>query len=123
LDVSVTGEEASSVTVQVSYDCAFKAGKITVDLRKDPDVQGANIVCQPAQPVAVPAGGGEITFQASGTGGTTNWLIVGLYDTGEECLNSSALSPPSEYEPEKYVVDECAVWKIVEYHKDWPSEE
>jgi hypothetical protein len=123
LGVTVYRGEAGSVIVSVSYDSAFTAGEVAIDFRQSPGVPGASITYQPAQPVAVSRGSGQVTFQASGSGGATNWLLVGLRDATAGCQNSPSLAPPAEYRPGQYIAGGCAVWKIVEYDKDWSSEE
>jgi hypothetical protein len=120
----VEGEGAGSVTVSVSYDCAFATGEITIEFLEARGFPGAAITdVQPVQPLAVSRGIGEAVFVARGSGGATNWLLVGLRATTAECRDPALLSPPSEFQPELYVEDDCAVWKVVEYHKQWSAQE
>jgi hypothetical protein len=123
LTVDVESLGAHSATVLVRYESAFQTGEISVDFRQSPGVVGASITYQPAQMIAVPEGSGAVTFHASGSGGATNWLIVGLRSTAARCQDSPALSPPSKYDSADYIVSDCVDWKIVEYHKDWSSTE
>jgi hypothetical protein len=123
LTVDVESSGAHSATVLVRYESAFQTGEISVDFRQSPGVVGASITYQPAQMIAVPEGSGAVTFHASGSGGATNWLIVGLRSTAARCQDSPALSPPSKYDSADYIVSDCVDWKIVEYYKDWSSTE
>jgi hypothetical protein len=119
LDVSVESEEMNSVTVRVGYECAFETGQITIEFRQNPNVQGADITLKPAQSIAVSRGSGEVTFHASGTGGTTNWLVVQLRSTTEQCQQAPTSWPQRTYVPGEHVVEECVVWKIVWHPKEW----
>jgi hypothetical protein len=112
---------AGSLTVLVGYHCPFETGEVTIDVRQSPDVAGANITYEPAQPAAVAKGDGYITFRVSGSGGTTDWLIAGLRATTADCKDSPALSPPRKYNVGG-TVDDCAAWEIVKYHKEWPPQ-
>jgi hypothetical protein len=122
LSANIASEGADSATVTVSYNSPFEAGEIIIDFRKSPYVRGASITYEPAPPVAVSKGSGEVTFHAAGSGGSTDWLIVGLRSATAECRNSPALSPPTEYKPGQ-LVDGCAIWQVVEHHREWSSGE
>jgi hypothetical protein len=124
LAVKAEGEGAGTATVSVSYDCAFETGEITIEFLEAPGVPGATITdIQPVQPLTVSRGKGEAVFVARGSGGATNWLLVGLRATTAECRDPASLSPPSEFQPGLCIEDDCAVWKVIEYPKDWSQQE
>jgi len=107
----------------VRYECPFESAEVTIYFQERPNVQGANIAYQPAQSVAVSRGRREVTFEAHGRGGTTNWLIIRLRSTAEECEQAPTDWPLDDYVPGERIVGECVVWRIMEYHKVWQSGE
>jgi hypothetical protein len=123
IDTRVESERVDSATVLVNYTSTFGKGEIVIDFRRDPATVGADLTYQPSQTIAVSPGKGTVTFHVSGSGETTNWLITGLRSTTPSCAGSAGLLPPNEYQDRRYVRDECAIWRIMEYRKDWTPKE
>lgn len=118
---SAPGEQ-DCLLIRVGYDCPFGAGRISINLYESEGVQGATLEYGPAQSIAVSRRSGQVIFRVCGTGGTTNWVILQLRSTVGQCRYATRSWPRRVYEPGEFLVEECVIWRMVEYHHVWPAE-
>lgn len=122
LDAQVLDETAYSATVRVTYECPFETGEVMVFFRRVVSWPRAQIPTQPLRAM-VSEGSGEVTFRASGQGGTTDRLVVRLRSTTRQCSDAATWLPGwslGNHQPGEYVVGQCVIWRVKEYSKVWP---
>lgn len=119
-------QKSNSATVLVTYDCPFERAELSVRFYSTYQhyKDEASIRYQPSRS-AISKGKGELTIQAIGTGGVTQWLLARLLNTSEQCdrkiKNFLSWPDKSAKDPGEYNLDDCVIWRIANYRKEWPA--
>jgi hypothetical protein len=131
LNIEIADRGTDAVTVKVKYDCPFESGEVTIICGHGRGPEGTAVTCRPERMTAS-KGAGEAAFSVEGKGGATQSILVQLRSTIDQCerrsfglmtqkgLGKALLSDqPGEYQVAG--LEDCAIYKVVEFHKVWPS--
>jgi hypothetical protein len=124
LGVKVVDSGPGSVSVSIEYSCPFERATIMIVFEDKRRLPCGFVGYTPAFS-NVSKGSGTVTFRGLGMNETTDWLVVRLRSTESRC--AAAATPRSlnpylkQYKPQEYLVDDCSVWRIVKFHKEWKS--
>ncbi len=128
LDVEIKNQGENTLTVKVNYACPFDTAEIAIICGRGQEQAGTVATCRP-ESISATKGRGEAVFSVEGKGGATQGILVRLHSTAERSEKAlSGYMTQTEFEAAllsfrsgEYQVEDSAIYKVVEFHKVWPS--